>query len=446
MPAPKRQLPSYLEPTDLASAGSLRLFAEALTTGLLTGLVIGALRLIYTHANSLLCTLYLDAGPSLLRCALAALFIALCGLTAYFCVRREPLAGGSGIPQLELALRNLLPMPWLKVLCCKFIGTLASMCGCLSLGRAAPSIQMGAAIGCGVGSLWHDSLRPRFLTGGAVAGLTACFGAPLAGIFFAFEELRTIFSLPHLLFMGLCAGSSWLTTTHLLDLEPVFPLAGSLQLNPLSPAELILVPCISLAAAVLCCLYLAGIRRLSYLGDRYLSQPARFAIAFCIGFVLLLAFPAVLDGLGPTVFELTRQCPPMNVLLVLFAVKFLFNVISGASYAPGGLILPLLFAGALSGAVLSSVLELLSYPVPGQVLIPLGMAAFFSGCIRAPLTAAFLIAETTAGWINLPALLMVSFLTFVLANAFGAQPLFTFMRMRQLRLMRQAARQKGRAD
>lgn len=444
MPAQRRPLPhSLLDHEELSAGGTLRLLGEAVTTGLLTGLVIGCLRIAYTHSNSFLASLYAATEFSLLKAGIALLFVAACALVAWLCVRIEPLSGGSGIPQVELALRGLLPMPWLRIVCCKFVGTLASMCGCLSLGRAAPSIQMGAAIGCGVGQLWQDNgLRPRFLNGGAVAGLTACFGAPLAGICFAFEELRTSASLPQLLFMSLAAASAWATTAYILNLGLVFPLNIAAP-DWLSPAELCLIPGISLVSALLCRLYLDGIRLFSGIGDRYLTQPVRYALIFATGFALLMVFSDVIDGFAPSVQNLAETAYPVRFILVLWLAKFLFNIASGASYAPGGLIMPLLFAGALTGCLMSSLLGLLHYPASSQLLIPLGMAAFFSGIIRAPFTAAFLIAETTACWNIFPALLAASIMTFAITNALGAQPLFTFMRMRQLRLMRQSQR---RAD
>ncbi len=418
----------------------MRLLGEAVTTGLLTGLVIGCLRIAYTHCNGFLASLYAATEFSCLKAGIALLFVAACGFAAWLCVRIEPLSGGSGIPQVELALRGLLPMPWLRIVCCKFAGTLASMCGCLSLGRAAPSIQMGAAIGCGIGNIWQgNGLRPRFLNGGAVAGLTACFGAPLAGICFAFEELRTNASLPQFLFMVLAAASAWATTSYILGLGLVFPLTA-ITADWFSFAWLCLIPGISIISALFCRLYLDGIRILSGLGDIYLPQPVRYALVFATGFLLLMFFPGVIDGFAPSVQDLAETAYPLRLILALWLIKCLFNMACGASYAPGGLIMPLLFAGALTGALLSSLLALLHYPASCQILIPLGMAAFFSGIIRAPFTAAFLIAETTSCWNIFPALLAASLITFAAANAIGAQPLFTFMRMRQLRLMRQAQR------
>ena len=74
--------------------------------------------------------------------------IALAGLTSLL-VRRQPLIGGSGIPQLECELHGKIKSSWLSVLLCKFAGGFLCMLGEMSLGRQGPSIQLGAMAGKG---------------------------------------------------------------------------------------------------------------------------------------------------------------------------------------------------------------------------------------------------------------------------------------------------------
>ena len=142
-------------------------------------------------------------------------------------VKKTPLISGSGIPQVELAIRGKIPMPWARVLVNKFAGTLLSLIGGLSVGREGPSIQMGAAVGCGVGHLWHcnPDQVPRYLIGGSVAGLTAAFGAPMAGILFAFEEVKTIISVPMALFVATAAAAAWVVVNSIFGFGLVFPFA-----------------------------------------------------------------------------------------------------------------------------------------------------------------------------------------------------------------------------
>lgn len=59
------------------------------------------------------------------------------GLLALLALRIEPLVSGSGIPQVELMVRGQMRMNWLRVLLCKFAGTLVSLSGGLLLAARA---------------------------------------------------------------------------------------------------------------------------------------------------------------------------------------------------------------------------------------------------------------------------------------------------------------------
>ncbi len=433
------RLPNRLfEMHELRESGSARLVLEAVTTGLVTGFVIGLSRWAYIHINHRLALEYLAAPTTLLKVVMSAAFIALCGWIAWWCMKQEPLTGGSGIPQVELAMQGRLPLPWLRVLCFKFFGTLASMCGCLSLGRAAPSVQMGAAIGCGVGGLWRDDgMRPRFLVGGGAAGLAACFGAPVAGVCFAFEELRALPNVPQLIFMGLASLCAWLVTDVIMHLGLVFGMPGV----PPDISWLWAAPVLGVVCGLLCRCYNSGVALFCGLADRYLGTVTRLVLAFGLGWVLLLVFPHVIDGLAPTVNALAvNGGGTAGFLLALWAAKFCFNIVSASAGAPGGLLMPVLTVGGFTGALCAGLLDGTVLAAHPGVLIPLGMAAFFAGVVRAPLTAAFLVAETTGLWSHVPALLVVSWISAHTASRTGSQPIFTFMRLRQLRLMRRAAR------
>lgn len=184
----------------LRALGVWRLTFQALITGGVTGAVIGLFRLAFTvinegvvdyvHAHNL-------SDPQVAVGIFAAL--AVLAALAWLLLRLEPLTSGSGIPQVELMVAGQMRMNWFRVLWTKFAATLISLTGGLSVGREGPCIQMGAAVGSGVGHFWHDEKAqsmPRYLVGGSVAGLTAAFGAPVAGLCFAFEEMKTVLSVP----------------------------------------------------------------------------------------------------------------------------------------------------------------------------------------------------------------------------------------------------------
>lgn len=436
------RLRQYFSPTlfdlqEIQTAGAGRLILEALATGLISGFIIGVFRMAYNFVNALLTREFFRHAGTPEGMALTGGAILLCAVIAWLMVRHEPLISGSGIPQVELVLRGKMPMPWLRILWTKFVGTLASLSGGLSVGREGPCIQMGAAVGCGVGRLWHDTaIRPRFLAGGSTAGMTAAFGAPLAGMFFSFEELHTVLTLPMLLFTALTAASAWFVVDMVLQLGLVFPLSGTAP----DMALLWLAPLAGLICGLFSCLYNRCLVSLTCGADRTgIKQPWRLGIAFLLSFVLVYAFPGVMTGLGPGITDLAHKTFPIQAILLLWAVKICFNWVSFASGVSGGILMPMLLAGGLTGALVSCVIGSLD---PAQshtaLLVILCMAGLFAGTVRAPLTGAFLITEMTGAWLLLPALLCTAVMASVIANVLGSAPVYDSLRDRQLRNFRKA--------
>ena len=128
----------------------------------------------------------------------AGWFAALLLISAimYFLTKYEPMAGGSGIPQVKGVILGFMRMNWLRILWVKLTGGVIGLGAGLSLGREGPSIQLGAVTAQGISRvLGRTRMEERYLiTSGASAGLAAAFNAPLAGVIFSLEELHRNFS------------------------------------------------------------------------------------------------------------------------------------------------------------------------------------------------------------------------------------------------------------
>jgi chloride channel protein, CIC family len=121
-------------------------------------------------------------------------------------------------------------------------------------------------------------------------------------------------------------------------------------------------------------------------------------------------------------------------LAVLFAVRWVLGPFSYAAGTPGGVFAPLLLVGASSGALFG---ELLGpwpafMPEPSALAV-VGMAAFFTAVVRAPLTGVLLMVEMAATTELIVPLLLAAAVATVVPTLLGTEPLYDTLRRRMLR-------------
>ena len=87
-------------------------------------------------------------------------------------------------------------------------------------------------------------------------------------------------------------------------------------------------------------------------------------------------------------------------VLPVFALRFALGPISYAARTPGGLFAPLLVLGAQSGLAFGMLCQLWAPEVVSdpKALAVVGMAAFFTAVVRAPLTGIILVTEMTGNF------------------------------------------------
>ncbi|XP_066499009.1 H(+)/Cl(-) exchange transporter 7 [Hoplias malabaricus] len=117
----------------------------------------------------------------------------------------EPIAAGSGIPQIKCYLNGVkIPrVVRLKTLLVKVCGVICSVAGGLAVGKEGPMIHSGAVVAAGVSQgrstslkkdfkifeyFRRDTEKRDFVSAGAAAGVSAAFGAPVGGVLFSLEE------------------------------------------------------------------------------------------------------------------------------------------------------------------------------------------------------------------------------------------------------------------
>ncbi len=396
----------------------------SLVIGVLSGVTVIAYRLILSGAEKLSFWTYHFLKEHMLWFPLWMGVLIVIGFLVGKMIQKNGMISGSGIPQLKGILSGHLKDSWLGTLCAKFAGGAMAILGGLSLGREGPSVQLGACVAQGISKKisLSDEDRSRLIAGGASAGLSAAFNAPLAGVVFALEELFDSFSPLLILSTMAASAAADFISKAVFGLQPVFQFPESSML-PLASYWLLLV----LGAVLGICgmLYnkiLLGIQKLY---QKWIPVDKRPLIPFVLAGLLGILLPAVLCG-GHEMLSYLHLSTGLWFLLLLLAVKFLFSMISFGSGTPGGIFFPLLIIGATIGTLFGniSVHFLGCAPDLFYLFVILAMAGYFTAIVRAPITGIILICEMTGSFQHLLPLTVVSFVAYAVTELLKSKPIY----------------------
>ncbi|MGH7067346.1 MAG: chloride channel protein [Acetobacteraceae bacterium] len=318
-----------------------------------------------------------------------------------------PGAQGSGIPQAMAGLRMSNPyqvdrlLSW-RIAIGKLILVLAGFLSGASIGKEGPIVQIGCSVMNNIGRIGMPrtaELQRLLIAAGGAAGIAGIFNAPLAGAIFAIEEMSHRYDA--------VTGRSVLASAMLsgLALFAVFGASAyfgtSNALLPFGPIWLIILPAGlvgGLAGGLFAQILVRPTRFLPGAVSRFAHHhPVMFA--FCCG--LAVAFFGWLSGglVFDASYDQARAAVHGTVLLPMsFApLKWAANLASYLSGIPGGIFSPALAVGAGIGAVLQRLLMLLHLApaMPVGAVAMIGMAAYFSGLVQSPITAAAIVVEMT---------------------------------------------------
>ncbi len=309
--------------------------------------------------------------------------------------RMAPLARGSGIPQVMAATRNpeaaLSTFVSARAAIAKFFLTAAALVVGASVGREGPTVQIAAAIMGRMHRLMRIPIRSSVYIAGGAAGVAAAFNTPLAGVAFAIEELAaayeqrmTLLVMAAVLIAGMVslglAGDyiyfgemrQTLRVTQAIIAAPVAGIVGGIAGGIFSR--------LMLAAGATSFAPMAWLR----------ARPVTFALGCGVVVAVIGAFTGLTWGTG---YETAHGIIEGRAVPAWFgAAKFVTTLATAVSGLPGGIFAPSLSIGAGIGDLLRTVFPDYS---PGAIVL-LGMVAYFTGVVRAPLTAVIIISETTA--------------------------------------------------
>ncbi len=350
--------------------------------------------------------------------------------------RYAPETSGSGIPHLEAVLHRFRKLEWKRVLPVKFVGGIIAIGSGLALGREGPTVQMGGAVGDAISRWLKVSERERLtlISAGAGAGLAAAFNAPLSGLIFVLEEVRRDFQPIVFGAAFVAAAIADIIARIGSNQFPIFAVP-SYPVPPLTSLPIFAV--LGVTAGVFGVLFN---RSLLTTIEMYKRLPTRFvlpAAAITGGIVGLVGwFSPLMLGSGHDLAEITLKGDLLLAAIPLFFVmRFLLTLTSYGTGAPGGIFAPLLVLGALIGLAVGQIAHNLApdiVPIPA-VFAVVGMAAYFTAIVRAPLTGIMLIVEMTGNYSQMLPLLVTCFCAYAVTEFLKDLPIYEALLERDLK-------------
>lgn len=308
-----------------------------------------------------------------------------------------------------------------------------------SAGLESPIAVTGAAIGSNFAQTYKLDYRERtlLLAAGATAGIASAFNAPIAGMMFAFEILLTGVVFSDFIPLVVAAVCGSLISRILLKEEVLFQFhtRGAFDYHNI-PFYLIL--------GVLCGLYARYFLVITrYIEEFFhglkLSKIQKAMLGGGILSLLCVLYPPLFGEGYDTIKSFTngeikevmensffrfigyREWVIIVFVAVVCLLKAFATSITIQSGGNGGNFAPSLFAGGSLGYVFALLcIQAGIKDVPMVNLVIVGMAGVMSGVLYAPLTAIFLIAESSSGYDLFIPLMIVSVISFLMAKWFSA--------------------------
>ncbi|MBU2020355.1 MAG: chloride channel protein, partial [Bacteroidetes bacterium] len=307
-----------------------------------------------------------------------------------------------------------------------------------SAGLETPIALTGSAIGSNYSQRYRLGFKERtlLLAAGAAAGIAAAFNAPIAGVMFAFEILLAGLVFTDFIPLVIAAISGSLVANVILNEDAVFYFSSR---ETFENINIFFYIGLGLLTGIYARYFLIVSQKIHRFFELFKNKFLWKAIvggvvlsALCVAFPPLfgegysnikLLHQGKLDTLVNG--SLFRYFKPSEWLVVLFLgvtilLKAFATSITLGAGGNGGNFAPSLISGGMLGFLYGYLLILLGMEnVPLTNLMLVGMAGVLSGAMYAPLTAIFLIAESSSGYDLFIPLMLVAVIAYSINRFFS---------------------------
>ena len=311
-----------------------------------------------------------------------------------------------------------------------------------SAGLEGPAVATGAALGSNFSRMVHLDSRARqlLLACGTAAALSAIFKVPITGIIFVIEVFSLDLTMASLIPLMLSSATGVLVSYFFMGqtLTLDFDATTSFQLK-----NIMYYIALAFFTAMSSIHFTKIYSRVGRFFEKKIdSTYTRLLLGSLSLGVLLFLMPtlygegydtinALLAGENITNFmwSQTWESPVVVVvlMLVMLYLKMLATTITFGAGGIGGTFAPTLFMGAVAGATFAMAVNII-YPaadLPVHLFALVGMTGLMAGVMQAPLTAVFLIVETTGGYSLIAPLMIVSAMSYVITRFYVRYSVYT---------------------
>lgn len=418
----------------------LNIYVIAIVLGIFTGTVGSLLILAISSLSGLMAKGFQYAHAQGWHLGILSALVSMTMIYAAWLMVRvfAPEAAGSGVQEIEGALAHERPVLWRRVLLVKFLGGILSISSNLVVGREGPTIQIGGNLGAMLAEWLGLSRHHRdaLIAAGSAGGLATAFNAPLAGILFVLEEMRSEFrfSFTNFTAVAVCCVVSTIVLHLIVGAQPAIPMAvfslPSLQSLILFFIFGIVVGLVGLLFNIVLMKSLYTIDKLSFaMRDVYV-----LVVGLLVGYLAYL-YPEAVGGGYVIIEKSLTMSPSVSILSLLVAVRFITTMMSYNTGVPGGIFAPMLALGTLLGLAASYVFGWFMNDAtlhPGMFAVA-GMGALFAAVVRAPVTGIVLVVEMTQNYSLILPLMVTCLTATTLVQMAGNEPIYTQLLYRTLR-------------
>ena len=383
---------------------NLKILAKWWLLAVTTGLIVGAISVVFAHCLNLVTDFRHDYPLVHLGLPIAGLFIIL-----FYKMCRKENEKGTNLILTSISEEDDIPVTMAPLI---FFSTLVTHLFGGSAGREGAALQLGGSIANSYGKLFKldEADRKVIIMCGMSAAFSALFGTPMAAAIFSLEVVSTGLmyygALLPVIFSALVA--SYFAAN--MGIHPeAFKVVDVPDMSVMNGVKVILLAIICAGVSVIFCYCLRKVKKI--LKKRF-ENPYVRVVAGGIIVILINLVLQTTDYMGAGVDVIERALEG-DVVWYAFILKIIITAITLGAGFKGGEIVPTLFIGATLGSTIGGVLGL-SQSLCGA----LGMTALFCGVTNCPITS-LLISFELFGYKGIEYFLMAVAISYMMSGYSG---------------------------